>query len=54
MNAGRELSDLIGVAGGAEGGATGGRLNNLVGVAMASHAGFGIIRPSERRVSAGH
>jgi hypothetical protein len=42
------------MAGGAEGGATGGRLNNLVGIAMASHAGFGTIRLSERRVSAGH
>jgi hypothetical protein len=44
MNAGRELFDFVCVAGGAEGGAAGGRLNNLVGAAMASHAGFGTIR----------
>jgi hypothetical protein len=53
MNAGRKLFDFICVTGGAEGGAAGGRLNNLVGVAMASHARFGTIRLSERRVSAG-
>jgi hypothetical protein len=54
MNAGRELFDFICVAGGAEGGAAGGRLNNLVGAPMASHARFGTARLSERRVSAGH
>jgi hypothetical protein len=52
VNARGEFLDLVGVAGGAEGRAASGRLNNLVAVAMASHAGFGIIRLAQRRVSA--
>jgi len=52
VNARGEFLDLAVVAGGAKCPAARGRLYNLMGIAMASHAGFGIIRLAKRRVSA--
>jgi len=53
MNAGREFLDFAGMASGAKRRAASGWIYYLVRVPMASHAGCGTIRFSERRMSVG-